>query len=360
MQVSVVSECLSEKRSVLRGQILRRYQTRVTAIPMSPAAILSCMRITAVHGDITEQAVDAIVNAANSAIRGGGGVDGAIHRAGGPAILQDCIHRFPEGLATGDAGWTTAGDLPARWVIHTVGPNYAAGQQDRGLLQSCYRRALEVADELGAATLAFPLISAGIYGWPLVDAIATAIYALAGADTRVEEARLVAYDDQTFRALEFRLMLATPIRIMQGVRVLHERGYHRVRAMPGMSPSGAYWRITITAAENQSGPGGNPSGGKAAAVGYSSSSRTEFNGAEVTATTPLDDVADVILAGLPQAQPSGDDPAYVAWYADLMGLVEREATPPIAYADYSLDGNGWQINGADVMIIHPHPPSRPS
>ncbi len=120
--------------------------------------------LIAVHGDITEQRVDAIVNAANNAMRGGGGVDGAIHRAGGPDILRDCIERFPDGLATGDAGWTTAGRLPAQWVIHTVGPNHAAGQRDRTLLVSCYRRALEVADELGVHSIAFPLISAGIYG----------------------------------------------------------------------------------------------------------------------------------------------------------------------------------------------------
>ena len=115
--------------------------------------------ITAVHGDITTQRVHAIVNAANNAMRGGGGVDGAIHRGGGPAILRDCIERFPNGLATGDAGWTTAGDLPAEWVIHTVGPNYRAGQRDRALLVSCYRRVLEVADELGGRTVAFPLIN---------------------------------------------------------------------------------------------------------------------------------------------------------------------------------------------------------
>lgn len=150
--------------------------------------------LIALHGDITEQRVDAIVNAANNAMRGGGGVDGAIHRAGGPDILRDCIERFPEGLATGNAGWTTAGRLPAQWVIHTVGPNHAAGQRDRTLLVSCYRRALEVADELGARSIAFPLISAGIYGWPLEDAIQVAVGTIADASTRVSEARIVARD----------------------------------------------------------------------------------------------------------------------------------------------------------------------
>ncbi|GAA8851648.1 O-acetyl-ADP-ribose deacetylase [Helicobacter pylori] len=152
------------------------------------------VRLIAVHGDITAQQVDAIVNAANSAMRGGGGVDGAIHRAGGPAVLEECIARFPDGLATGEAGWTTAGDLPSRWVIHTVGPNHAAGQRDRSLLVSCYRRCLEVADELGAGSVAFPLISAGIYGWPKDDAIAAAVETISAADTDVVEARIVAFD----------------------------------------------------------------------------------------------------------------------------------------------------------------------
>ena len=161
--------------------------------------------ITAVRGDITQQHVDAVVNAANRAMRGGGGVDGAIHRAGGPDVLADCIARFPHGLATGDAGWTTAGDLPARWVIHVVGPNFTAGERDRGLLTSCYRRALEIADELGAATVAFPLVSAGVYGWPLDDAVDAAVSTLTDTPTRVTEARLVAYDDAMLARLERRL-----------------------------------------------------------------------------------------------------------------------------------------------------------
>ena len=163
------------------------------------------MKITLAEGDITTQEVDAVVNAANSGMRGGGGVDGAIHRAGGPDVLEDCKRRFPGGLATGDAGWTTAGEMPAQWVIHVVGPNYRAGQTDRSLLTSCYARALEVADELGARTVAFPLVSAGIYGWPLEDAVDAAVTTLDGAETRVEEGRMVAFGREVADAIRARL-----------------------------------------------------------------------------------------------------------------------------------------------------------
>ncbi|KAA1419404.1 O-acetyl-ADP-ribose deacetylase [Nocardioides humilatus] len=163
------------------------------------------MEIEAVEGDITTQQVDAVVNAANNGMRGGGGVDGAIHRAGGPAVLDDCIRRFPRGLATGDAGWTTAGEMPASWVIHVVGPNFNAGQRDRGLLTSCYRRALEVADELGARTIAFPLISAGVYGWPMADAISAAVETLRETPSQVETARIVAFGLGTFQRVNARL-----------------------------------------------------------------------------------------------------------------------------------------------------------
>ena len=163
------------------------------------------MRITVVQGDITAQQVDAVVNAANERMRGGGGVDGAIHAAGGPAVLADCVARFPHGLPTGQAGWTTAGDLPARWVIHVVGPNFNAGNTDRGLLTSCYSGALAVADELGARTIAFPLISAGVYGWPFEDAVAAAVDTLASTPTEVEEARMVAFGERAFSALTARV-----------------------------------------------------------------------------------------------------------------------------------------------------------
>ena len=147
-----------------------------------------------VQGDITAQDVDAVVNAANRAMRGGGGVDGAIHRAGGPELLEDCRLRFPQGLETGQAGWTTAGRMPAKWVIHVVGPNHNRGERDRALLTSCYANALTVAHELGATSIAFPLISAGSYGWPFDDAVAAAVDTLRSTPTPVASARLVAYD----------------------------------------------------------------------------------------------------------------------------------------------------------------------
>ena len=157
------------------------------------------MELTVVEGDITQQQVDAIVNAANEAMRGGGGVDGAIHRAGGPAILEDCIERFPDGLPTGEAGWTTGGNLPARWVIHVVGPIYRRGTRDQ--LVSCYANALRVADEIGARTVAFPLVSAGIYGWPLDDAIRAAVDTIRSTPTSVTEARIVAFGSSTYEAV---------------------------------------------------------------------------------------------------------------------------------------------------------------
>jgi O-acetyl-ADP-ribose deacetylase (regulator of RNase III) len=163
------------------------------------------VRIKVAQGDITEQQVDAVVNAANRAMRGGGGVDGAIHRAGGRAILEDCIARFPHGLETGQAGWTTAGDLPARWVIHVVGPNFTAGERDRSLLTACYANALRVADELGARTVAFPLVSAGIYGWPREDAVDAALETLAGTPTKVEEARMVAFSREVYELIAARV-----------------------------------------------------------------------------------------------------------------------------------------------------------
>lgn len=158
--------------------------------------------VTAVLGDITTQNVDAIVNAANRAMRGGGGVDGAIHHAGGPAVLEDCIARYPHGLATGDAGWTTAGTMHARWVIHTVGPNYGRGETDRSLLVSCYRRCLQVADELGARTVAFPIISAGSYNWPHADAVRAAVETLRYTESDVLEARIVAFSSTTLAAVQ--------------------------------------------------------------------------------------------------------------------------------------------------------------
>jgi O-acetyl-ADP-ribose deacetylase len=163
-------------------------------------------RIVLVRGDITEQDADAIVNAANSSLLGGGGVDGAIHRKGGPAILDECrqlrAEQYGGGLPTGQAAATTAGNLKARWVIHTVGPVYAKSQDRSDLLASCHTESLRVADELGAVTIAFPAISTGVYGYPPELAAPIAIRTVMDAETNVELVRFVLFDEQAYRTFE--------------------------------------------------------------------------------------------------------------------------------------------------------------
>src|SRR3954471_16560766 len=165
------------------------------------------MELEVVQADITTLEVDAVVNAANNRMRGGGGVDGAIHRAAGPGLLSECASRFPSGLATGAAGWTTGHRLPARWVIHVVGPVYDGTGSNRHQLVSCYTSALEVADslmashELSSFTIAFPLVSAGVYGWPLDDAVAVQVSTLRTTATRVSRALLVGFGELAFTAL---------------------------------------------------------------------------------------------------------------------------------------------------------------
>jgi O-acetyl-ADP-ribose deacetylase len=164
------------------------------------------MKITLLQGDITEQRVDAVVNAANSSLLGGGGVDGAIHRKGGPAILKECralrAARYGSGLPTGQAVATTAGDLVARWVIHTVGPVHSTTEDRSELLASCYRESLRVADELGATSVAFPAVSAGIYGWPLDDAARIAVGTVRSTLAHVADVRFVLFTADVYREFE--------------------------------------------------------------------------------------------------------------------------------------------------------------
>lgn len=153
------------------------------------------MELVVQQGDITKLTVDTVVNAANTSLLGGGGVDGAIHSAGGPEILaatkQLRATVLPDGLPTGDAVATTAGKLPARWVIHTVGPVWSASEDRRELLVSAYRRSMEIADELGAASVAFPTISAGVYGWPHDDAVAVGVETVQSMADQVSVATVI-------------------------------------------------------------------------------------------------------------------------------------------------------------------------
>ncbi|RAG81137.1 O-acetyl-ADP-ribose deacetylase [Streptacidiphilus pinicola] len=176
------------------------------------------MEITLTQGDITEQQVDAIVNAANSSLLGGGGVDGAIHRAGGPEILAECralrAAHYGKGLPTGQAVATTAGRLPARWVIHTVGPVHPDPREGAELarrtelLASCYRESLRIATELGARSVALPAVSTGVYGWPMESAARIALAEVmemgrtGGLDEAIDEARFVLFGADAYGVFE--------------------------------------------------------------------------------------------------------------------------------------------------------------
>jgi O-acetyl-ADP-ribose deacetylase (regulator of RNase III) len=165
------------------------------------------MDLWAVRGDLTEADVDVIVNAANPALLGGGGVDGAIHRAGGPDILAECraiTARLPDGrLPRGQAVATTAGRLPARWVVHTAGPIWSATRDHSAVLRSCYSESVRVADGLGAHTVAFPAISAGVYGWPVEDAARQAVAGVRAVSVEhVQEVRFVLFDGVALEAFE--------------------------------------------------------------------------------------------------------------------------------------------------------------
>ena len=168
--------------------------------------MMSIVQIELVMGDITAERVDAVVNAANSSLLGGGGVDGAIHRKGGPAILDECralrASRYGRGLPVGQAVATSAGRLLARWVIHTVGPVWNATEDRSPLLRRCYQNSLAVADALGAKSVAFPLISSGVYRWPKEDAIIQALTAMRTPPPGIELLRLVLFDADTLQTAE--------------------------------------------------------------------------------------------------------------------------------------------------------------
>lgn len=158
------------------------------------------------QGDIVDQDVDAVVNAANGSLLGGGGVDGALLRAGGDRQLAGRQRLratdWPDGLPTGRAAASEAGDLPARWVIHVVGPVHSTVEDRSHLLESCYREALRVADDLGVESIAFPAVSAGVYGWPIEDAARIAVTTVRSTPTRVADVRFVLFSAAAHRAFE--------------------------------------------------------------------------------------------------------------------------------------------------------------
>ena len=179
---------------------------------------------------------------------------------------------------------------------------------------------------------------------------------IASSQTSVEDVQLVAFKQDAFEAIDAELARATPLRILQGVRMLHQRGYHGARILPGMSPSGMHWRVSVTASDNLHDTDGYAHlRERALAINYTTGAGTEFAGGQITVTTSPDMVADIVQSALPALCADTQDPEYVRWYEELMQLVERHNALPIAYADSFDDADGWEI-GWGSRIRHPHPP----
>ncbi|RDH11916.1 macro domain-containing protein [Tsukamurella pulmonis] len=305
-----------------------------------------------VCGDITQIRAEVVVNAANRAMRGGGGVDGAIHRVGGPAILEDCIRRFPDGLPTGGVGWTAAGELPARYVVHAVGPNHGAGEDDPALLRSCYSGAIRTATDLGARSMAVPLISAGVYRWPLDEAISIALETILETPGDLDVITLVVFDD-TVEARVRDLLGAglaahwVPYRILDAVVHLHEAGYRQLRCTPYVYATG-HWRAEITVA-----------GARAAAdpvARYSSAAGQDYLDMRVEPWTSPVEVAAEVLRHLDRGLVPDRDPrhdAYVRWFGGLRSLAARRRAYPVAFREYD-ELPGWSVGDGPR---YPDPPA---
>ncbi|GLX93313.1 O-acetyl-ADP-ribose deacetylase [Herbidospora sp. NBRC 101105] len=210
------------------------------------------MRMLVVQGDITTRHADVIVNAAGSSLLGGGGVDGAVHRRGGPALVKECralrASAYPDGLPVGQAVATTGGELRARWVVHTVGPVYSADDDRSGLLASCYRESLRVADGLGARSVAFPAISTGVRGWPLAEAAEIAVRALRATATEVADVCFVTFTPEAFAA--FTTVVTGDENIAAGLAAHPEEHWRRLfAAVDELTPADRV--VTWEAPENQ-------------------------------------------------------------------------------------------------------------
>ncbi|QDZ42459.1 macro domain-containing protein [Corynebacterium sp. sy039] len=315
--------------------------------------------LKAVQGDITTQEVDAIVNAANTQACDGCSVDSAIHQAAGHDLLEECIARFPNGLEPGKAGWTHGFNLSARFVIHTPGSNYQSGKIDRSLLESSYRNCLAVADELGVKSIAFPLINTDSYEWLLDDEINVAADTLSTATTRVKEIRIVTTDERIRSSLEYRLGRLTWLRLLQGVGVLHQRGYEGVRIYPGMGPTGLHWRMQITSqeyfepwpfSESEYVPESD-----APVLAYPMTAGSRVGSGYITAATTPDEAADIILEEVPILAKKDNDREYVVWFQGLLAVATGLKLAPIAYAEYYDEDGKFSIGD----ILFPAPPKPP-
>lgn len=319
-------------------------------------------------GNVALQEVDAVVNPANKRMRGDFGaqsVESAIYAASGPQLAAHVRKAFPDGLSVGETGTTPGFDLPAGHIVHVVVPRHQQHQEGSEALVAAYEKSLQAASDVGAQSLALPILGAGFNGWPLEVSVKAALEALRSLPPQLSEVTLVAGDESRAEAVEMGLSEAVPLRLLQGVGVLHRKGYGQVGIFPSISPNGVSWRLPIKAVPRCEDFGWETGGGRVVRYGTAGGTKvdiwedhTRIGRLRLTSLSTPEDAANLILAGLGPLKPTAC-PGYEIWYAALLSVCEGLGALPISYADF-YDRDGWEIIGYPDdyggQIVFPRPP----
>ena len=311
------------------------------------------MNVRVEVGNIALQDVGAVVNPANRAMRGDAGtksVEGAIYAASGPRLLDHVRRAFPRWLPVGAAAVTPGFDLAAKHIVHIVVPTRQTKEDSSEALVAAYKEALRAASEAEAKTIALPILGAGFNRWTFDASVRAAIEALSAPPSGIAEVVLVVKTEEDSRLIDRLLSEMTGLRLLQGVGILHRRGFEQVGVLPGISPNGSSWRLAIASMSNcEDFTWERPA---LRVVRYGTAGGSEVNVWEndrrvathhVNVFSTPEETADLILAALGSLEPAAC-PSYAIWYAALLSVCEGLHALPVSYAEF-YERDGWEIVG---------------